>query len=267
MESYPKIKVKDGEKFFFRFTLSERIQHIILAASVIVLVLTGMPLKFHDAQWLAWIYKWFGGITAAPIVHKVAGSILLLLFFYHVYHLIVTIYKNSFVPMKKKGELSMGNFLLMLAKQPMVPNLKDLHDIIGLMKYLLFFTNVRPDGARFTWKEKFDYWAPFWGVVIIGVSGVIMWQKEIASHFLSGWAINFCLIMHSDEALLAALFLMIWHWYNVHFSVAVFPMGNVFITGYLTEELMVEEHYEQYVEVMKEAGLENEILPPHGGGH
>jgi len=41
-------------------------------------------------------------------------------------------------------------------------------------------------------------------------------------------------------------------------------MGTVFLTGYLSEELMVEEHYEYYKEVMQEAGLEDEILPAHG---
>jgi hypothetical protein len=39
-------------------------------------------------------------------------------------------------------------------------------------------------------------------------------------------------------------------------------MGTVFITGYLPEHLMVEEHYEYYQKVMKAAGLEDEILPP-----
>jgi cytochrome b subunit of formate dehydrogenase len=133
------------------------------------------------------------------------------------------------------------------------------------MKYLFFLTNKRPDGDNFTWKEKFDYWAPFWGMVVIGGSGIIMWNKEFFSAIMPGSAINFLLIAHSDEALLAALFLFIWHWYNVHFSISVFPMGTVFLTGYLSEELMVEEHYQYYVEVMKKNGLEHEILPPHGG--
>ena len=39
-------------------------------------------------------------------------------------------------------------------------------------------------------------------------------------------------------------------------------MGTVFITGYLSEKLMVEDHYEYYVKIMKRAGLEDEILPP-----
>jgi hypothetical protein len=94
-----------------------------------------------------------------------------------------------------------------------------------------------------------------------------MWNKVLATQILPGYVINFALIAHSDEALLAALFLFIWHWYNVHLSTSVFPMGTSFLTGYLSEELMIEEHYEYYVEIMKREGLEHEILPPHGSHH
>ncbi|RJQ43286.1 MAG: hypothetical protein C4538_12300 [Nitrospiraceae bacterium] len=274
MEKHPLIKIKDGKKYFYRFTLNQRIQHIILAWSVVTLVLTGMPLKFPDASWAPYLYALFGGIKYAPVIHKAFGSILLILFVYHVVYVIYLIYKYQIVPLKAAGKKNARNILLAFAKQPLVPNLKDAYDIKDLMKYLLFFTNRRPEGDKFTWKEKFDYWAPFWGMVVIGFSGLVMWNKELATMILPGQAINFSLIAHSDEALLAALFLFIWHWYNVHFSITVFPMGKVFITGYLPEELMVEEHYQHYTEVMKQAGLEHEILPPHGshevnqeGGH
>jgi cytochrome b subunit of formate dehydrogenase len=187
------------------------------------------------------------------------------LFFYHIGYLIYVIRKFHIEPKRQKGELKKYDSLKIVLTQCLVPNLKDAFDIRDLLKYLLFFTNKRPDGDNFTWKEKFDYWAPFWGMVIIGLSGLILWNKELFTQILPGGVLNFLLIAHSDEALLAALFLFIWHWYNVHFSTSVFPMGTVFITGYLSEELMVEEHYQYYVEVMKKAGLENEILPPHGG--
>jgi cytochrome b subunit of formate dehydrogenase len=204
------------------------------------------------------------GIKAAPIIHKTAGAILVLLFIYHVIYVGYILYKYQILPLKEREGLTVGKVLKLLAKQPLIPNLKDARDIRDLFKYLLFLTDKRPEGANFTWKEKFDYWALFWGIVIIGVSGLIMWNKVLATKILPGWIINFSLIAHSDEALLAALFLFIWHWYNVHFSTSVFPMGTVFLTGYLPEELMVEEHYEAYVEVMKKAGLEHEILPPPG---
>ena len=45
------IKEKNGKRYFFRFTLNQRLQHILMASCVITLVLTGMPLKFHQAFW------------------------------------------------------------------------------------------------------------------------------------------------------------------------------------------------------------------------
>jgi len=264
MEAYNIIKVKKGKKYFFRSTVNQRIQHIILATCVIVLVLTGMPLKFHDASWAHYLYALFGGIKVAPIVHKTAGCILMLLFVYHLIYLAYTIYTGQIAPLRKKKELSVGKLLKLLATLPFIPNRKDLDDIIQLFKYLFFLTDRKPGGDEFTWKNKFDYWAPFWGIPVLGISGLIMWNKEFATQFLPGEIINFALIAHSDEALLAALFLFIWHWYNVHFKTSVFPMGTVFITGYLSEKLMVEDHYEYYVKIMKKAGLEHEILPPYG---
>ena len=263
MEKYRMIKIKDGSKYFFRFTLDQRIQHIILFTTVIILVLTGMPLKFHNTSWSPYLYALFGGISIAPTIHKITGTILVLLFVYHVIYITYNLWKHQMLPLKNKEGLSVIKVLKLLAKQPLVPNLKDAKDIRDLFKYLLYFTGERPQGAQFTWKEKFDYWAPFWGMVIIGLSGLVIWNKMLATKILPGWVINFSLIAHSDEALLAALFLFIWHWYNVHFSLSVFPMGTAFLTGYLSEELMIEDHYEYYVEFMKKAGLEHEIRPPH----
>ncbi len=264
MEKKYVIKIKDGRKYFFRFTVNQRLQHIILASCVITLVLTGMPLKFHDTFWAPHLYSLFGGIHLAPIIHRFAGVTLLLLFTYHIGYLAYVFYTGEIVPLKKSGKLGPVSMIKAVLRQPLIPSLKDARDIFALLKYLLFLTDQRPMGTQFNWKEKFDYWAPFWGIVIIGSSGIIMWGQELATKILPGEVISFALIAHSDEALLAALFLFLWHWYNVHFSMSVFPMGTVFLTGYLSEELMVEEHYEYYVEVMKREGFEDEIRPPHG---
>lgn len=258
------IKEKDGKRYFFRFSLNQRMQHILLAACVITLVLTGMPLKFHQTSWAPYLYNLFGGIHVAPIVHKVAGTILLLLFVYHLIYLGITIFRSRILPLKRDGQLTPSNLVKTVLELPLIPNIKDVKDIVDLLKYLLFMSDKRPQGAKFTWKEKFDYWAPFWGIVIIGSSGIIMWHKELVTKVLPGEVINFALIAHSDEALLAMLFLFIWHFYNVHFSLSVFPMGTVFLTGYLSEEQMVEEHYQYYTEVMKASGLEDQIRLPDG---
>ena len=267
MKKYPLILHKDGKKYFYRLSLSLRIQHIILAVTVILLVLTGMPLKFSDTSWAPYLYALFGGTDMAPIVHRVSSVIMGTMFIYHVITVVSQIITKKILPLRKEGKMNIVEVTKVILRLPMIPNLKDAKDIIGLMKYLLYFTNVRPEGDEFTWKEKFDYWAPFWGMFIIGFSGIVLWNKVIATQILPGEVLNLCLIAHSDEALLAALFLFIWHWYNVHFSTSVFPMGTVFLTGYLSEELMAEEHYHYYVKVMKKEGLEDEIQPPHGGGH
>jgi formate dehydrogenase subunit gamma len=264
MEKHLKIKIKDGQKYFYKFTPIQRAQHITIASCVIVLVLTGMPLKFHDASWAPYLYKLFGGIKVAPVVHKIAGTVLMLLFMFHLIYVFYCIVTDMIIPLKKENQLRVGTVLKTLLTHPIMPSFKDVRDIIDLLKYYLFLTDKRPAGDKFTWKEKFDYWAPFWGIVIMVTSGIIMWQKEIVTRILPGYVINFALIAHSDEALLAALFLFIWHFYNVHLSTSVFPMGTVFLTGYLPEHLMVEEHYEYYQKVMKAAGLEDEILAPDG---
>jgi len=264
MKNRPDIKIKNGKKYFFKFTALQRAQHITIASCVIVLALTGMPLKFHDTSWAQPVYALFGGIKVAPVVHKIAGTVLLLLFVFHLIYIVYSIFADLIIPLKKKKQLRVGTVVKSLVTHPIMPSFKDVKDIIDLLKYLLFFTNKRPEGAKFTWKEKFDYWAPFWGIVIMVSTGLVMWQKEIVTRFLPGEVINLALIAHSDEALLAALFLFIWHFYNVHFSTSVFPMGTVFLTGYLPEHLMVEEHYEYYKKVMKAAGLEDEMLAPDG---
>lgn len=253
------IKEKDGKKYFYRFSLNQRFQHIILFSTVITLVLTGMPLKFYNAAWARPIYALFGGIEATPVVHKTAGVILLMLFAYHICYLIYTFYVGQLAPLIASRKFSLRAVVRLIMEQPLIPRLKDVQDIVQLLKYLCFLTSERPRGDKFTWKEKFDYWAPFWGIVIIGSSGLIRWHKEFVSRFFSGEIINYAVIAHGDEALLAALFLFIWHFYNVHYSTSVFPMGTVFLTGYLSEDLMIHEHYAHYVEIMKKAGRESEI--------
>jgi cytochrome b subunit of formate dehydrogenase len=260
----PKIKEHEGRLYFFRFTLNQRIQHVILFVCVILLVLTGMPLKFHDQEWAAWLYRLFGGIDAAPIVHRVTGAVLLTLFAYHLGYLARTIWTGSLRPLKRAGELNLKSLIKTLITQPLVPSFKDAKDILALVKYLLYLSPQRPEGERFTWKEKADYLAPFWGIAVIGGTGAMMWNLEATTRVLPGWALNYALIAHSEEALLAALFLFMWHWYNVHFSVHVFPMSSTFITGYMSEELMIEEHYLQYVSMMNKAGMEDRIKPMHG---
>ena len=88
--------------------------------------------------------------------------------------------------------------------------------------------------------------AVFWGVAIIGMSGLIMWFPESFTIFLPGWIINVALIVHSDEALLAAGFIFTFHFFNVHFRPDKFPMDRVMFSGRITKSELLNERRRLY---------------------
>ena len=110
------------------------------------------------------------------------------------------------------------------------PDLAGLERLRGPQKWF-FGKGPRPQFDRWTYWEKFDYFAVFWGVFAIGLSGLIMWFPEFFSRFMPGWMINVALIVHSDEALLAAGFIFTVHFFNTHFRLEKFPMDTVIFSG------------------------------------
>jgi hypothetical protein len=90
--------------------------------------------------------------------------------------------------------------------------------------------------------EKFDYFAVFWGVAIIGGSGLMLWLPTFFAHFLPGWMFNLATIIHADEAVLAMSFIFTIHFFNVHLRPEKFPLDAVMFTGRATVAYMEEEH-------------------------
>ncbi len=252
---------KDGNLYFQRLTFNQRIQHILIFISFSLLAVTGLPLKFHHTQWGEVLYTLVGGITIAPIIHRISAVIMTLAFIYHVFYVIVCAWKYYILPLKEEGTLSIKTALQALSTLPMVPNLTDLKELIAALKYFFFLTNKRPSLVAHGLKEKFGYLAVFWGVPVIGMSGYFLWGETFFTKFFTGNVLNFAYIAHSDEAFLASIVIFIWHIYNVHLTPAVFPMGKAWLNGYMGEREMMEYHYEDYVQAMKHAGIEHRILP------
>jgi len=263
MQKYPKIAIRNGKRYFFRFSLAQRVQHVILFTTVIILALTGFPLRYYDQPWAKPLYEFFGGIEVAPYIHRITGLILLALFLFHTGYWIYLFFKNRVGKLIREKRVTAGNLIKEFFSQEMIPNGKDGRDMVDMFKYLLYFTNRPPRYDRISWKEKFDYFAPYWGIPILGPAGLALWYRDEISHYVPGIALNAFYIMHTDEALLAALFLFFVHWYNVHYAPEKFPLGTVFLTGYLPEADMIHEHYDEYLQTMKEEGLEHEIKPQH----
>jgi hypothetical protein len=143
----------------------------------------------------------------------------------------------------------------------MVPQPRDIVDFIGMMKYFLYL-GPRPKFDRFTYWEKFDYLAVFWGVAIIGVSGLVLWFPTAFTMVLPGWALNAAYVIHSDEALLATGFIFLFHFFHTHLRPEAFPMDTVIFTGCMPLERFKDERPLEYERLVATGKLDEYLVPP-----
>ncbi len=221
-----------GEEFE-RLSLELRLQHALMALSVILLVLTGIPLKFHEHGWAKAIIDLFGGPDLSPIVHRIAATGLVIAGCWHLVYIVFT----------REGR---STFMQLL------PRPQDAIDAWLQIRYYLGRSAERPRFDRFSYVEKFDYWAVYWGMVIMIGSGTMLWFTDFFLRHVPKWVTDIAKEAHSDEALLATLAIVIWHFYNVHFNPHKFPMNRTFLTGMISEREMIEEHPLEYERIMKE---------------
>jgi len=119
-----------------------------------------------------------------------------------------------------------------------------------------FGRGPKPHFDRFTYWEKFDYWAVFWGMAIIGVSGYMLWFSSFFATLVPGWAFNIALLVHSEEALLAVWFIFAIHFFNNHLRPQKFPMDPVIFTGRVSEEEFRAERPLEYERMHQQGKLE-----------
>jgi len=211
---------------YTRFSLNQRLQHIFMFVPFIILVLTGFPIKFPESQFWSVVMSAAGGIDKARVIHRFAAGVMILDFSFHILYVFYNL-------IKKRPSLS---------DMHLIPNKRDGQNIIQNLKYFLFLSDERPRFHKFSYIEKFDYWAVFWGMFIMAGSGLILWFPVEFSTFLPGIVIQIAYVAHSDEAMLALLAIIIWHFYNVHFNPRIWPANTVWFKGTLTEEEMEYEH-------------------------
>jgi cytochrome b subunit of formate dehydrogenase len=234
---------------FRRFNAYHRILHMVMAVSFIGLVASGMPIKYAEAPWAAWMMKLQGGYQGAALIHRICAVITFGYFAAHIFYVLYDIV----IVRKLKFNL--------LGPDSLVPWIKDLRDIMNNVKWFLG-RGPRPEFDRFTYWEKFDYWAVFWGVGMIGVSGLFLWFPEFLGRFFPGWAFNIATVIHSDEALLAAGFIFTIHYFNTHLRPEKFPMDLVMFTGTLTLHELRRERPLEYQRLVKEKKLEQSMTVP-----
>lgn len=241
----------ESERQVVRFSRLERVLHIIMIVSFISLALTGMTLKFSYTGWANVLSRLLGGYQSAGYIHRIAAVFMFGIFFAHLYN--VLLHKR-----KEAGSLR-G---LLFGPYTMLPTKQDLREFVASIKWFLNL-GPRPEYGRWTYWEKFDYFAVFWGVFIIGSTGLMLWFPEFFTQFMPGWFINVATIIHSDEALLAVGFIFTVHFFNTHLRPEKFPMDLVIFTGRVPLEEFMEERPREY-EVLKKSGeLENMMADPY----
>jgi cytochrome b subunit of formate dehydrogenase len=252
-----KIETQQGGEWFTRFSPFERFLHLLVVTSFLLLVITGMPLKFYYTDWAKLIFSFIGGAQTARWLHRFGALVTFLYFALHALQLLrMTWLHRATIRNPQTGQIELSRILkAMFGPDSMIPTLHDWKDFVEHQKWF-FGKGPKPQFDRWTYWEKFDYFAVFWGVFAIGLSGLVMWFPTFFTSFLPGWIINVALIVHSDEALLAAGFIFTIHFFNTHFRLEKFPMDTVIFSGRVSKTEMLHERKRWYDRLVKEGRLD-----------
>ncbi len=241
-------EVEGPRRYFKRFTLAQRLTHLFVILSFMSLALTGMALKFSSMPWAHFLADLLGGVRTAGAIHRTAAVIT---FGYFAFHL------ASLVRFKIKRRIGWRE--LAFGENSLAFNKRDLRDFFDTLKWF-FGAGPRPLYRRWTYWEKFDYLAVFWGVAVIGASGLMLWFPEFFTKFIPGFVINVATIIHSDEALLAVGFIFTIHFFNTHLRPEAFPMDTVVFTGVVPLEEYKNDRPGEYQVLVKNRELRKRVV-------
>jgi len=239
----------DG-KLYRRFDRYQRMQHFLMLISFFTLAITGMSIKFSYAGWASLVARTLGGSASMRILHRTAAVLLVSVFVAH----LVSVNRKR----KAAGKTWLG---LIFGPDSLMFSRTDWTEFVGSMKWF-FGLGPRPRYGRYAYWEKFDYMAVFWGVFIIGSTGLVLWFPEIFTRVLPGWSVNVATIVHSDEALLAVAFIFTIHFFNTHFRPDKFPMDPVIFTGRVTLDELKHDKPREYEEMLARGELAARLVEP-----
>ena len=242
---------KTETRQFQRFTRLNRGLHFFMILSFLSLAFTGLTLKFAYTGWAVILSHLLGGFESARYLHRFSAVVMVSVF---IIHLI------SLLKMKRKENKTL--LQLLLGSESMLFNKKDLQDFVGSMKWFLGM-GERPQYGRWTYWEKFDYFAVFWGIFVIGSTGLTLWIPETLTQIFPGWIINVATIIHSDEALLATGFIFTVHFFNTHLRPEKFPMDIVIFSGRVSLEEFKVDRPDEYRQLVESGELEKYLVEPY----
>jgi formate dehydrogenase gamma subunit len=212
-----------------RMTRWDLLQHSMLLIVFFLLVATGFALRFSDSWWAVFLFGREGGFPLRNTVHRIAAVVLILLSLMHLFYLRGT-----------RGR----EFL-----EDIFPSLEDLNHFMQMLRFNLGFSKEQPSFGRFSFSEKFEYWALVWGMIIMTITGTMLWFDNFFVGFLGKGILDVMLVIHYYEAWLATLSIVIWHLYCTIFNPRIYPMNPSWLTGKMPTEQYRHEHPADNVDV------------------
>jgi cytochrome b subunit of formate dehydrogenase len=243
--------IPEGFKQYRRFSTRHIILHVLVMVSFLGLALTGLPLKFSNQELSKLLMALLGGAANAALIHRICAVMTFVYFVSAIGMCIHFLFIRKDIP---------GNWMeRLLGPDSLCPNERDISDITGMIRWF-FFKGPKPTFERWTYWEKFDFLAVFWGMFAIGGSGLMLWFPEFFGSFLPGWMFNIATIVHSDEALLATGFIFTVHFFNTHFRPEKFPMDFVIFNGQISKHEFIEERGDQWQRYEKEGSADRHLI-------
>ena len=211
-----------------RFRVIHRLFHLFIMVTFLIQAVTGLCRLLYPTSWGKALTNFFGGYESVSAIHSRVGVAMLLGFGVHIVYVLLKVEWKSL-----RQSLFHPDSLL--------PRLQD---AIHLGQQVRWFFGLGPPPAfdRWTYWEKFDYWAIFWGMPLLGITGLLLMYPLATSSFLPGWTLNVILLFHRAEALLAMLYIFIVHFTVGHLRHGNFPMNECMFAGSVElEELRREK--------------------------
>jgi cytochrome b subunit of formate dehydrogenase/nitrate/TMAO reductase-like tetraheme cytochrome c subunit len=224
------------------------VYHAWLASCVLLLAATGLPLHYAGERWASRLMNALGGPVAAGWVHRVAAVSLALLYVVYVVHLSHRVWVR-----RERG--------LFAGPNTMLPRWKDVQDLLGTVRWFLWL-GPRPRYDRWTYWEKFDFWAAFWGLVVIGLSGLMLWFPEAVTLIVPGWVLNAAVVIHGHEAQLVIAFIFTVHAFHANLRPDKFPLDTAFLTGRIPEHEFRADRPLEYERAQRQGTLDALLAPP-----
>jgi len=241
------IHIENPGDTYIRFKLRDRLFHLCCIFSFFGLASTGLPIKFPDAGWSKFLMRFMGGTEEAIFFHQICAFVIFVEFFVFLAYCIHFAFYN-----KKKGETVRER---LFGPYSFLPRKKDWEDFTAMGRWFVD-EGPPPKFDHWSYYEKFDILAVFWGMVAIGISGALLWSPSTTAIFFPGWVINVARIIHSEEALLAIGFIFTIHFFNTHFVPTKWPMNYAMFTGRVYKWEFIEDRALEYDRLLETKELD-----------